>query len=87
MIDPAVVGTEAMKLMEGLELHRMPADAEIAEVMVIVACAFPVPDVDEDDAGGSAVFYRCTSARPWVQKGLVKQVADSIDRNEQRWPA
>jgi hypothetical protein len=81
-IDPAEVGREAMALMDQLMVNRLPEGARIEEVMVIAAITFPTGNTEE---AGSDLYYRCTSAFPWVQKGIAAHLFDAIRHNSQPW--
>jgi hypothetical protein len=76
MIEPEKVGEEAMALMDQLNLTELPEGAYIDEVLVIAAVVFPTND---PDVSGSNTFYRCTSALPWIQKGLLVHAMRMIE--------
>ena len=70
------LGTTAAEIMETLEHTEIPDEAEIAEVMIIVAVTWPV---DNPEAIGHSLFYRCTSNRPWIQHGLLDLTSNAVD--------
>jgi hypothetical protein len=53
--------------------------AEIADVMLIVGVSFG--SVDDDGAESQSVFYRCSSAKGWVQRGLLEDARRAVDNN------
>jgi hypothetical protein len=81
-VDPSEVGKVAATLMDNIDMDDLPPGAEVVEVLVLAGIVFPVPD--EPEASGSTIAYRCTSALPWVQKGLAEHLADAIKRNARR---
>jgi hypothetical protein len=57
--------------------------AEIDEVFVMVAVSYgPVDDTGEREA--TDFLYRCTSARPHVQLGMVEQARRAIEHTLER---
>jgi hypothetical protein len=74
-VDYGPVGYEAAALMDTLSVDDLPEGATVREVMVIVAVTWPVAN---EDAEGNSVYYRCSSAYPWVQTGLLDKTREAI---------
>jgi hypothetical protein len=54
---------------------------EVDQVMVIVAVNFGGDEAEESETG--ALYYRCTSARGYVQRGLLTYAAEAVRFNRQ----
>jgi hypothetical protein len=79
-LDTSTVGTLAAELMERLA-EQYSEDAEIGIVAVVA----------EIDCGDStAIYYRCTDGRHWIQAGLfdaakravIEQIADDDEEDD-----
>jgi hypothetical protein len=81
VIDATLLGQTTAELMEQMESGDAPEGAQISEVFVIAAVTWPIDENEE----GQSVFYRCSSARSWVQRGLLLDAARGIEQNIHPW--
>lgn len=75
------LGHTAAEIMEKIEGDELPDGAAVAEVMVIAAVKWPI----EGEGAGNCTYYRCSSAFPWVQKGLLDLAAEAVDSARRPW--
>lgn len=76
MIDLEELGIATAALMDTLEEADLPKESRVEELLVIAAVTWPC---DEDGTTGNAVYYRCSSPLPWIQRGLLKQADRAIE--------
>lgn len=73
-LDTTRLGEIAANMMESLAESYETHDVSVGEVALIV-------EIRSGD--WTAVTYRCTDERAWVQRGLIRQGIDAVDASSE----
>lgn len=81
-LDTSRIGVLAAEWMASLEesYKDYDDDVEIGEVMLLVEIASAKGD------GWTAVAWRCTNPKNWVQRGLIREAWRSVKRSRRTRP-
>jgi hypothetical protein len=68
------------KILANIERNDQDELVEIDEVFIIVAVHYGSDPIEDTETG--ELFYRCTSARYHVQRGLIEQTIMALNANQ-----
>lgn len=87
-VDLSELGTLAANAMQSLEEQVAEEVADgfevptVKTVGIVVELDFPPSEVN-DGAGSTAIRYRCSDKRVWIQRALFREASDLADRGRE----